>query len=160
MADTNMLKTRILLRNDINTNREISTLVLSKGEAYIDYYTRTVTNNDGTTSTIPQQKIYFGDGITELRNLNPSTLTPEETTQLIEDSAVSASITGMLTIVEDTSNTEYSKQYKFYQGTKIEHNDDGNGNIIETEVPDRLVGTIWCRNNHTINIYCSYNSKL
>ncbi len=28
MADTNTLKTRIVLRNDINTNREISTLVL------------------------------------------------------------------------------------------------------------------------------------
>lgn len=211
MADTNTLKTRIVLRNDINTNREISTLVLLKGEAYIDYYTKTVTNDDGTSSTVPQQKIYFGDGVTELKDLKPSTLTPEETGQLIANGEydISASLVpavpadetngteaqdayaeiqignksgsstdsisvkgagsikvevaddtitlsdkeladkvtdvenaGKLTIVEDTSDTSYAKQYKFYQGTKTEKKDDGNGNITETEVPDRLLGTI------------------
>ncbi len=207
MADTNTLKTRIVLRNDINTNREISTLVLLKGEAYIDYYTKTVTNDDGKSSTVPQHKIYFGDGVTELKDLKPSTLTPEETEQLIANGEydISASLVpavpadgtngteaqeayaeiqignksgsstdsisvkgagsikvevaddtitlsdkeladkvadvenaGKLTIVEDTSDTSYAKQYKFYQGTKIEKKDDGS----ETEVPDRLLGTI------------------
>ncbi len=207
MADTNTLKTRIVLRNDINTNREISTLVLLKGEAYIDYYTKTTTNDDGTSSTVPQQKIYFGDGVTELRDLRPATLTPEETEQLIENGeydisavhvptvpanetnntpaqdayakiqignksgsstdfisvkgagsieveAVNDTITisdkeladkvtnvenaGRLTIIEDTSDTSYAKQYKFYQGITVIHNDDGS----ETETPDRLLGTI------------------
>lgn len=207
MADTNTLKTRILLRNDISTNREISTLVLLKGEAYIDYYTKTVTKDDGTSSTVPQQKIYFGDGITELRNLKPATLTPEETEQLIAngeynisaipvpavpaneanstpaqdayakvqisnksgsstdsisikgagsvkvevagdtitlsdkelaDKVANVENAGKLTIVEDTSDTSYAKQYKFYQGTKTLKKDDGS----ETEVPDRLLGTI------------------
>lgn len=211
MANTNTLKTRILLRHDISSNREISSLVLSKGEAYVDYYTTTVNDADGTTSSIPQSKIYFGDGVTELRNLRPSTLTPEEIEQLIENNEynisaiavpsvvadetngieaqdayakieignksgsftdfISVKGTGSikvdvandvitlsdkelldkvtdvanaskLTMVEDTSDTDYAKQYKFYQGIKIEKTDDGNGNITETEVPDKLLGTI------------------
>ncbi|MCI9077336.1 MAG: hypothetical protein HFH68_00235 [Lachnospiraceae bacterium] len=211
MADTNTLKTRILLRNDITTNREISTLVLLKGEAYIDYYTKALTNDDGIASTIPQQKIYFGDGVSQLKDLRPAALTPEETEQLIEngeynisaipvpavpddeanstlaqdayakiqignksgsstdfisvkgagsikveavndvitlsdkelaDRVTDVSNAGKLTIVEDTSDAGYAKQYKFYQGTKTEKKDDGNGNITETEVPDRLLGTI------------------
>lgn len=207
MADTNTLKTRIVLRNDVSTNREISTLVLLKGEAYIDYYTKTVTNEDGSSSTVQQQVIYLGDGVTELRDLKPATLTPEETEQLIENGeydisavhvpavpanettntpaqdayakiqignksgsstdfisvkgagsikieAVNDVITlsdkeladkvtdvenaGKLTIIEDTSDTSYAKQYKFYQGITVVHNDDGS----ETETPDRLLGTI------------------
>lgn len=211
MADTNTLKTRILLRNDIPSNREISSLVLLKGEAYIDYYTKIINNDDGTTSNTTQSKIYFGDGETELRSLKPSTLTPEEIEQLIADNGYNISAlsipsviadetngiesqdayakiqisnksgsstdfisvkgagsikvdvvndiitlsdkeltdkvtnveyAGKLSIIEDTSDSGYAKQYKFYQGTKIEKQDDGNGNITETEVPDKLLGTI------------------
>ena len=53
MADTNTLKTRIVLRNDINTNREISTLVLLKGEAYIENNTKKIEASVETDALAP-----------------------------------------------------------------------------------------------------------
>lgn len=106
MANTNVLNSRLVLRNDVKDKREESSLVLLKGEAFIEYTSIVVKNDEGEDVEQIQERIYFGDGVTALKDLKPATMTPEEIKKIID------SASGVLSVENVEPEVEIPAHYE------------------------------------------------
>lgn len=133
----NILNTRILLRSDIKDNREVSTLILMKGEAFVEYSTieRLV---DGVLTPIEQTHIYLGNGVTMLKDLKPAHMTPLEIQELIDSASGEMGVENIeSTDTEDgyanltlTSTDGETKQVVAIKGKNIKVSADADTNEI------------------------------
>lgn len=96
---SNVLNTIIMLRSGTEVERKNSPLVLKKGEAFVSYSSKVVGDEE-----VIQQQLYFGDGLTALKNLAPATLTPEEIKALVDAAAATLAVTD---IPADAENSEF-----------------------------------------------------
>ena len=74
--NTQVIMTKILLRNDVLENWQVSSIILEKGEPAIEFNPRTLTS-----------KIKIGDGKHTFSQLPYSTMTPDEIQEMIKVSA-------------------------------------------------------------------------
>lgn len=95
IPNVTVISTKILLRNDVLSNWQVSTIVLEQGEPAIEF--------DPTTLT---SKIKIGDGKHTFAELPYSTMTPNEIRELVaSQSGGGSSGEGSINSVELTSGT-------------------------------------------------------
>ena len=94
--DIQVITTKIILRNDVLENWQVSKIILEKGEAAIEFNPKTLTS-----------KIKIGDGEHTFSELPYSTMTPEEIRELVKTSGGGSSGEGgAINSVELSSGTE------------------------------------------------------
>lgn len=81
--NTQVIMTKILLRNDVLENWQVSSIVLEKGEPAIEFNPNTL-----------RSKIKIGDGIHTFMQLPYSTMTPDEIKAMIDASSNGGSSSG------------------------------------------------------------------
>jgi len=118
MPSTNTIPATIQLRHDTELARAASTRVLKDGEVFISAYTDS--NNK------IQRQFYVGDGTTQLKNLTPSTVTPE----ILEAAIENANSAGEVTLTSDTDDNTVAKTYHLFQGEES----DGQGGTQPKEI--------------------------
>lgn len=96
MAKPNVtvITTKILLRNDVLSNWQVSTIVLEQGEPAIEFNPVTLTS-----------KIKIGDGKHTFNELPYSTMTPNEIRELVDSATSGSSGGGSIDSVQLTSGT-------------------------------------------------------
>lgn len=104
------ITTKIVLRNDVLSNWQLSTIILEKGEPAVEF--------DPTTLT---SKIKFGDGVHTFSELPYSTMTPNEIKKLIAESGGGSSGGGSINSVELSSGTKDGTLKLIVNGTEYDN---------------------------------------
>lgn len=92
-SNTTVITTKILLRNDVLSNWQISTIILEKGEPAVEFDPVSLTS-----------KIKFGDGIHTYMELPYSSVSPVDIQEMIDNSMVSSGAIRSIVLNPGTKN--------------------------------------------------------